>query len=99
MDSSYNNGQLDGIVGETSLSFEEAIRELEEVVSALETGQVPLEQSIALLKRGTALADLCDETLMRAEASLEELIATPDGELVTRAVAYEDEDDDVYADE
>lgn len=76
------------------LSFEEALRELEEVVGALETGQVPLEQSITLLQRGMALADICDGTLARAEATLEQLIATADGELTTEALAYDDDEDD-----
>jgi exodeoxyribonuclease VII small subunit len=44
-----------------TLSFEEALRELDEVVSLLEAGQIPLEQSLQLLRRGLELADQCDQ--------------------------------------
>ena len=75
------------------LSFEEALRELETIVETLESSNVPLEQLVALARRGQALADLCDATLTGAEALLEELIATPDGELVTVPIDYEEEDE------
>lgn len=81
--------------GDGNLSFEEALRELEEVVNALETGNVPLEQSIALLRRGLALADGCDATLSQAELTLEQLLATPDGELITERLGAEEGDEDV----
>ena len=79
---------------DNQLTFEEALRELEEVVAALETGNVPLEQTIVLAQRGNLLAALCDRILGRAESTLEELIATSDGELVTRPIPYEEEDDE-----
>ena len=48
------------------LSFEEALRALEEVVRKLEGGEVPLEESIGLYERGEALRRHCHST--RAEA-------------------------------
>lgn len=77
-----------------AISFEEALRELEEVVNTLESGNVPLEQAIALLRRGLSLADGCDATLAQAELALEQLLATADGELITETIALDDEDDD-----
>ena len=74
------------------------MRELEEIVSTLERGNIPLERQISLVRRGMALADQCDVTLTRAEATLEQLVATADGELVLQRVAY-DEDGDAAADE
>src|SRR5947209_6141779 len=84
---------------EQPLSFEAALRALEAVVDTLETGNVPLEQLVALLRRGLSLADQCDATLATAEATLEELLATADGELVTRRVspAAEDAEDGAAA--
>lgn len=79
-------------------TFEVALEELERVVAALETGNVPLEESIALLQRGMALAERCDQTLTQAETALEELIATADGELVTQRIDYDD-DEDMLTDE
>ena len=75
-----------------NLSFEEALHELESIVEALESSDVPLEQLVELARRGQALADRCDLTLSNAEALLEELIATPEGELVTVPIDYEDEE-------
>jgi exodeoxyribonuclease VII small subunit len=77
-----------------TLSFEEALRELDEVVSLLEAGQIPLEQSLQLLRRGLELADQCDQTLQGAEAVLEELVATSSGTLETRELQWDDESDD-----
>ena len=75
------------------LSFEEALRELEIIVEALESSTVPLEQLVTLARRGRELADRCDTTLTSAEALLEELIATPDGELVTVPIDYDEEEE------
>jgi exodeoxyribonuclease VII small subunit len=79
---------------QSDLSFEEALRELDEIVGVLEAGNIPLEQSLGLLQRGMALAAQCDSTLSRAEATLEQLVATADGELVTQRVAWDDDEDD-----
>ena len=75
------------------LSFEDALEELEIVVSKLETGRVPLEESLALLRRGTALIERCEGELNSAEVALEQLIATPDGELQTVSIGVEDDDE------
>ena len=79
---------------QSDLSFEEALRELDEIVGVLEAGNIPLEQSLGLLQRGMALAAQCDSTLSRAEATLEQLVATADGELVTQRVAWDNDDED-----
>ena len=50
-----------------SLSFEEAMRELEGVVGQLERGDVPLDQSIALYERGALLKKRCEDKLKEAE--------------------------------
>ncbi len=69
-----------------SLSFEAAMAELEEVVRRLESGSVPLEESIALYERGAALKAHCDARLRDAEAKVE-LIRTRDGQAVATAPA------------
>lgn len=53
------------------MSFEEAMAELERTVGALEKGDVPLEQSIALYERGAALRAHCADKLKAAEAKVE----------------------------
>jgi exodeoxyribonuclease VII small subunit len=60
------------------MSFEEAMAELEAVVKALESGNVPLEKSIALYERGAALKAHCDARLKAAEERVE-MIRARDG--------------------
>ncbi|HUS52786.1 MAG TPA: exodeoxyribonuclease VII small subunit [Thermohalobaculum sp.] len=67
----------DGPIGK--LSFEEALAALEQVVSQLEGGQVPLEQSIALYERGDALKKHCEAKLGEAELKVEKIVASADG--------------------
>ena len=81
------------------MSFEESLRELDTVVSALEAGQISLEESLQLLQRGLSLADACDATLSKAEATLEQLVATSGGELVTQRIEWDDDEDDAEDDD
>lgn len=62
-----------------SLSFEAALAELEKIVGRLEQGQVPLEESIEIYRRGEALKARCDELLKRAEARVETITVGADG--------------------
>ncbi|OWJ80726.1 MULTISPECIES: exodeoxyribonuclease VII small subunit [Haematobacter] len=57
----------------TELSFEEALKELEQVVSQLERGEVALEASIALYERGNALRQHCETKLRAAEERVEQI--------------------------
>ena len=64
-----------------TMSFEEAMAALEQVVGALERGEVPLEQSIALYERGAALKAWCARKLAEAEEKVE-LIRAQEGRAV-----------------
>ena len=59
----------------TEISFEDRIIELENVVAQLESGNLPLEQSLQLAQRGQELAGQCEVLLKNAELKLEELSA------------------------
>lgn len=61
------------------LTFEAALAELERIVGRLEQGQVPLEESIEIYKRGEALKARCDDLLKRAEARVETISVGADG--------------------
>ncbi|MCG3208104.1 MAG: Exodeoxyribonuclease 7 small subunit [Anaerolineae bacterium] len=63
----------------TGLTFEQAYRQLEETVQKLEAGNLPLEESLALYRRGMALAERCSRVLDEAELSIKTLTAA--GEL------------------
>jgi len=62
------------------MSFEAALKELEDIVSRLEQGEVDLEDSIALYERGNALKAHCEKKLKGAEARLEKIVLGPDGQ-------------------
>jgi exodeoxyribonuclease VII small subunit len=64
-----------------TMTFEEAMAALEQVVGALERGEVPLEQSIALYERGAKLKAYCAEKLKDAEEKVE-LIRAQEGRAV-----------------
>lgn len=51
-------------------SFEAALQELEGIVAAMESGEAPLEESLAQYERGMALLKLCQERLGAAEQKI-----------------------------
>jgi exodeoxyribonuclease VII small subunit len=61
------------------LSFEDALRALEDVVRRLEGGDVPLEESISLYERGEELRRHCQARLDQAQTRIESIVAGPDG--------------------
>ena len=63
----------------TQLSFEDAMKELEQVVSRLERGEVPLEESIALYSRGDTLKKHCEAKLKEAEEKVAKITLGADG--------------------
>lgn len=64
----------------TSLPFEKALAELEEIVRQLEGGKVPLEDSIAIFERGELLKRHCESLLKQAEARIDRITLGPGGE-------------------
>ena len=62
-----------------SLSFEQAMKALEEVVSQLEHGDVALDRSIALYERGAELKARCSKLLKEAEERVEKITLGADG--------------------
>ena len=71
--------QLPGGSNPEKLGYEAARAALAEVVELMESGELELENSIALWELGEVLARICDEFLANAQAKL---------------AALEDEDDD-----
>jgi exodeoxyribonuclease VII small subunit len=62
-----------------TLSFEDALRALETIVRQLESGDVPLEDSISLYEKGEKLRLHCQKRLDAAQARIERIVAGPDG--------------------
>ncbi len=61
---------------EHEASFEELQRELEDIVARLERGDVPVDEAIALYRRGEEVYRTCVERLETAQLEIEELTPT-----------------------
>ncbi len=62
-----------------TLSFEEALRELEEIVRQLERGDATLENAITSYTRGTTLRAHCERKLAEAEQRVQAIVPNPGG--------------------
>ena len=69
----------------TKLSFEDSIKRLEEIVRHLESGDMPLEASLALFEEGTGLIRSCTAILDEAEQKVTILRTSPDGTVTEEA--------------
>ncbi len=63
-----------------SLSFEQALEQLERIVGELESGHAPLERSIEMYQRGAALKAHCEARLEAARMKVERIRVGPDGQ-------------------
>ena len=68
-----------------SLPFEKALAELEAIVQKLESGEAPLEDSIALYERGAQLKAHCETTLKSAQEKIDKIVSNADGSLGVEA--------------
>ena len=65
------------------MTFEAAMKRLEEVVKALESGDAPLDRSLSLFEEGTALIRTCTACLNDAEQKVLNVVKAEDGTPVT----------------
>ena len=61
------------------LTFEDALKELEQIVQRLESGEAPLQDAIALYERGNQLRARCAERLDAAQARIEAIRTDTEG--------------------
>ncbi len=61
--------------------FEESLKKLEKIVSRLEKGDIPLDESLRLFEEGVRLSRFCNEKLDEAERRVEILLKNGDGVL------------------
>ena len=73
-----------------TLSFDDALAELQRTVGELEAGGQPLERSIALYERGVALHERCAKLLAEAELTVKQLVNRAGGALEAIDVRPED---------
>jgi exodeoxyribonuclease VII small subunit len=60
-------------------SFEASLKELEQIVEQLETGDLPLEHSLELFEQGVRLSRACQKCLDEAERKVELLLKNDEG--------------------
>ncbi len=63
-----------------AMSFEQALAALEQVVNRLESGDVPLDESIDLYERGEKLRGHCQARLDAAQARIDKIVTGADGQ-------------------
>lgn len=60
-------------------TFEESMSRLEQIVRAMERGDVPLEESLKLFQEGTELVKNCNQLLDNAQLQVKKIMVSPDG--------------------
>ena len=70
---------MDAAEQQEQLSFEDALKRLEEIVRTLERGEAPLDQSIELYQEGDKLKRHCEARLKAAQARIEQIAFGSDG--------------------
>lgn len=78
-------------------NFEAALEKLEGVVEQLETGELPLEESLVAFEKGVGLVIYCNQKLTEAEKKVELLVKDKDGKMqfrVLEEVALRDQAED-----
>ncbi len=76
-------------MNEKNHTFEENMQRLEQIVRAMERGDVALEESLKLFQEGTALVRSCSQLLDEAELQVKKITTGPQGEPVEEAFADE----------
>ena len=62
----------------SEISFETAIKQLDEIVKSLENGDIPLDEALALFEKGVKLTELCSAKLTAAEKQIKLLVKDGD---------------------
>ena len=76
----------------TDLKFEDCLTRLEQIVSALEAGNLPLEDSLKVFEEGVGLARRCAKYLDEAEKRIEILTRDESGALRADSLALDEDD-------
>ena len=77
----------------TNKNFEAALEELEQVVEQLESGELPLDDSLAAFEKGVGLVKFCNQKLNEVEKKVELLVKDKEGNLQLKALADLAEED------
>ena len=70
-------------------SFENNMQRLEQIVRAMERGDVPLEESLKLFQEGTELVRSCNQLLNNAQLQVKKIMTAPDGSPVEEDFSHD----------
>lgn len=70
-------------------TFEESMQRLEQIVRAMERGDVALEESLKLFQEGTELVRSCNKLLDEAQLQVKKIMTAPDGNPVEEEFDHE----------
>ena len=76
-------------MNEKNKSFEQNMTRLEQIVRAMERGDVALEESLKLFQEGTELVRSCSKLLDEAQMQVKKIMTTPDGSPVEEDIIDE----------
>lgn len=72
------------------MSFEQALKELETIVSSMEGGQTTLDQSVGAYETGILLKNHCEKQLEQARLKIEKISVSQDGTLQTTDISNQE---------
>lgn len=75
------------------MTFEQALKGLEEAVARLEKGHIPLDEALDCFEAGVQSANACRKKLQAVEARIETLTKTSDGSFITHTFGDEEDRD------
>jgi len=75
-------------------TFEQSLKQLEQIVQELESGELPLEKALKKFEEGIQLAKLCSRTLDETEQKITLLLKDQDGSVVEKPFAGARETDE-----
>ena len=76
-------------MNQKNATFEQNMQRLEQIVRAMERGDVPLEESLKLFQEGTSLVEACGKLLDDAELQVKKISTAADGTPVEEAFVDE----------
>ncbi|MGL6188356.1 MAG: exodeoxyribonuclease VII small subunit [Holosporales bacterium] len=75
---------MEKVIEMPDISFEEALKELENLVRQLEEGKISLEQAVSAYERGMKLKNHCEEKLHQARMRVEQITLTPENDVLLK---------------
>jgi exodeoxyribonuclease VII small subunit len=79
-----NQPKNSGVPGKEHMPFEDALKKLEGIVEAMESGDLPLETLLEKYEEGSRMVKICQAKLEEAELKIQKLEKTAAGEFVLK---------------